>query len=1020
MGKLKLRKGLTIKDLMRRIQHLEKLNEDIKLLIESTTNMFVLFDRDMKMRYCSTSVLDLLGIDDYSEVIDQPLEKAHAIYPDQEYAKRSSERFSRVLAGQDMIVADDVIDWPGKGIRAFHITYRRIVDSRGNFDGIVLTLLDITDVRLEEAERRMNDVVGSTMTACFVWDETGRIVAYNKESARIFGLPDNLSAEEFNEIYSSIQPEFQPDGRETETVRLDLLNEALDKGFVQISGKLKKNDGTPIYVDINIARITWISGYRLVVYHHDTTELVEKEIQAKEDIQKEREKTEALAYWYKSILDATPLPITVTDANMNWTFVNKAVEEFLGTKFEDMMGKPCSNWNAHICNTPDCGIACAKRGLKQTFFNQNGRSHQVDIETLKGPNGETVGFIEVVQDITQIESMAKKQAEAEAASVAKSTFLANMSHEIRTPMNAVLGMSELLLQEKLNERQLRYAKDIKTAATALLATINDILDVSKIQAGKLSLVPVHYDFTMLIDNMGSMVQFLADGKNISFRLVVQEHTPVYLYGDDIRLRQVLTNLLSNAVKFTKEGYVQLAVSCTDTTVTITVSDTGTGIPAESLPTLFEAFEQADVEKHRDKTGTGLGLTISRSLVEMMGGQITVESVYGRGTSFHVEIPKVLGDETLIHEANDKEAAIYAPDARILVVDDNTANLNVAAGLLRLCGIQTETAESGRQAIHMVQQHPYDLVFMDHRMPGISGVETTQVIREQGIDVPIIALTASAVVGAKEMMLAAGMNDYLWKPIKKAELMHILKKWISAEKLLDPLPEAEAEESMESGGEEHRGFWDRIEQMEGLDLSIGLDRVGGRREVYKKILKVMVRETEKSKKNLPQFLSAEDMENFRIEVHGIKGALANVGAMELSAKALELERASDKMDSAFCVSNLPGLLDGLNDLSRHLQESFALLKQNGSAAGITELPPELPSIFQRMMEAFDEIDLKLIDEEVKTLNTVPVKGALKEEIEHIQDMIRMMDYDAATEHIQEVLSVQGDVSPGEKSIFSGAP
>ncbi|MCL1790885.1 MAG: ATP-binding protein [Peptococcaceae bacterium] len=977
---------------------LSKLNRYIELLIDHATNMFILFDRDMKMLYCSRSVLDLLDVDDYAEVINKPLSNAHMIYPDQEYAARSSKRFARIVSGEDTIVVDDVINWPGAGIRSFHITYKRVLDQSGHFDGVVLNLLDVTDIRMEEAENRMNDILNSTSTACFVWDEAARIVAFNKKTADIFGLPDDVSAEVFDEIFSANVPEKQPDGTRSDNIKMALLQEALEKGFSQTSLKLAKSDGTPIFFNVNVARISWLTRSRMVVYHQDITELRTKEIQAKEALQKEREKTESLVYWYKSILDATPLPITVTDVNMNWTFVNKAVEEFLGTKFTDMMGKPCCNWNAHICNTPDCGIACAKRGLKETFFNQNGRSHKVDVEILKDPNGEIMGFIEVVQDITQIETMAKKQAEAEAASVAKSVFLANMSHEIRTPMNAILGMSELLLHENLTQRQFHYAQDIKMAAMALLEIINDILDVSKIQAGKLGLIPVHYDFNMLIDNICSMALFMSEEKGISFRFDMLEQGPIYLYGDDVRLRQVLLNLLSNAVKFTEEGYVKLVVRFTESTLMITISDTGIGIPEVDLPTLFEAFEQADLEKNRDKTGTGLGLTISKSIIEMMGGQIQVDSEYGRGSSFHITIPKIIGDETKIPKADDKGVPLYSPEARVLIVDDNTANLSVATGLLRLCGINVETTTSGRQAIELVQRNIYDIVFMDQRMPEMTGVETTRKIRELGVDVTIVALTASVMEGKKNAMLAAGMNDCLAKPIIFADLQDVLTKWIPAEKFVEP--PAFTGSPSESHGVEHEMFWKSVGEIKEISLSTGLTRVEGQRDIYLKTLKLMSKEIKKSVQELPAMLAADDMKNFGISVHGIKGAFANIGAMDLSAKAFDLEMATEKRNKAYCVANLPGFLQRLNDLDRKLNEAFALIAHKANPE--TEAPPELPFIFRRMEQAFRDVDLLMIDEEVENLNALNLGGALEDEIDQIKDLIMIMDYDSAVECMNNLL------------------
>ena len=566
-------------------------------------------------------------------------------------------------------------------------------------------------------------------------------------------------------------------------------------------------------------------------------------------------------------------------------------------------------------------------------------------------------------------------------------------------MNAVLGMAELLLQDKLNNRQFRYAKDIKTAAMALLNIINDILDASKIQAGKLNLIPVHYDLYAMIDNITSIARFLVEEKGISFKHATQDDLPEYLYGDDNRLRQILINLLSNAVKFTNEGYVCLTVGATGTSIYFTVSDTGIGIEEADIARLFEAFEQANTYHNRNTSGTGLGLPITKALVEMMGGQITVESVYGQGSSFHVEIPKVLGDEELIRHDNNDKISLSAPDAKILIVDDNQMNLNVAAGLLQIFQIAADAASSGPQAIEMVKHQKYDIIFMDYMMPEMDGSETTGILRKMGSDVIIIALTASASEGARDNMIEAGMNDYLAKPIIKKELIQMLFKWLPKEKIIKP--DVGINESNNVINESHEKFWEKIDEIEGLSLSTGLERIDGQLNLYEKSLKLMIKEIEYCDINLREFLKSEDMRNFCIAVHSLKSSLANIGAMELAVKARELETASDRSDIDFCALNLPPLLKMINDLGSKLKEAFSVIMQNESASEI-DIPPELPHIFGKMKKAFGQMDIVAAHDETEHLNSLNIAGPLKGKIEQITDAVMVMDYDTATEIIDYII------------------
>jgi signal transduction histidine kinase/ActR/RegA family two-component response regulator len=436
-------------------------------------------------------------------------------------------------------------------------------------------------------------------------------------------------------------------------------------------------------------------------------------------------------------------------------------------------------------------------------------------ETIMSPlfqDGKVTGLAGMARDITRrkaTEEAAKKaEKEAKNASEAKSHFIANMSHEMRTPMNVIVGLTDLMLEEEdgVSGKIREELKKINTAGTTLMGLINDVLDISKIEAGKMDLSPIEYGVPSLLNDIITLNMVRIGEKPIEFKLEVGDSLPQTLFGDDLRIKQVLNNLLSNAFKYTKEGTVTLGVGCEPPTanspvwVTFTISDTGIGIREEDIKKLFTDYNQVDTSANRKIEGTGLGLSITKKFVELMGGEITVESAYGKGTTFRARIRQGFVTDTPIakeivenlcgfrykdqkKQAQGKIARADLSYVKVLVVDDFPMNLDVAAGMLRKYKIQVDCVQSGQEAVDRIRagEPEYDAVFMDHMMPGMDGVEATKLIRASGTGyarkIPIIALTANAVAGSERMFLDNGFNAFLPKPFNATFLDSIIKQWI---------------------------------------------------------------------------------------------------------------------------------------------------------------------------------------------------------------------------------------------------
>ncbi len=589
-------------------------------------------------------------------------------------------------------------------------------------------------------------------------------------------------------------------------------------------------------------------------------------------------------------------------------------------------------------------------------------------------------FIAILR-ATELARMEERRAKA--ANEAKTNFLANMSHEIRTPINAVLGMNEVILRECEDVKILEYAQNIEAAGRTLLSLINDILDFSKIESGSMEISEAEYDISSVLNDVYNMVYIKAQQKGLELKFVIDETLPEAMYGDEMRIRQIMVNIINNAIKYTSKGSVTLKVNGRRDfddllTLCIDVIDTGMGIRDEDKERLFEKFKRLDIDKNKTVEGSGLGLAITSSLLEFMGGTILVDSEYGKGSTFTAMVPqKIVRDNPIgdfkmrlaesVKERKKYKEKLTAPDARILVVDDTPMNHVVIRELLKPTKVQTESARSGAECLDKQHVKKYDIIFLDYRMPEMDGIETLAQMKKDmespNRNTPVVVLTANAITGARENFLREGFDDYLSKPIESEKLEECLIRFLPNEKMIMTSNDEQGKEKEKpAAGVDKKEYPQWMYGLEGIDVTEGLRNCGSE-DSYLSILKVYYESVGLTEENITNAYESQNYKDYTSYVHSLKSTSRTIGAKELSKLAEKMEAAGNAND-----------IDTINEYQSELMNMYSLVRYTLS---------KVPEI------AGEKSD----DEEIKKDEIS--KKELIDAYQSIAEVSRTLDYDTLT-------------------------
>lgn len=699
------------------------------------------------------------------------------------------------------------------------------------------------------------------------------------------------------------------------------------------------------------------------------------------------------------IIDNLKEAVIVTDADHRFLFLNSMADKII------------TSINKEQGYSTDDKIYAFIQG-SQDFFDWKDRHYQVE-ETVLKDNELIQGYMMTIVDVTKIieqnHLMKRLVLQTEDANRAKTNFVSNMSHEIRTPMNSIVGITEILLRSRHSPKEQEYLLNIQRSGRVLLTIINDVLDCSKMEAGKMQLFDEPYDTCSLFHDLRISMENRIGHSGLELIYDIDQDIPCKLKGDMGRIRQVIINLVNNAIKYTEKGSVRFSVHVrqknTDKVMLYyEVADTGIGIRKEDQKILFDAFQRVEMDRNRYVEGTGLGLTISQNLVNMMGGVIEVESEYGKGSRFFFTIEQTIIDPTPVSAVNyngqkdnvtekEAECLFIAPEAHILLVDDNELNLVVAKELLKPLRMQIDTAENGLQAVKMVRGSQYDLVLMDHMMPVMDGIEAAKAIRALPEDkyqkLPIIALTANAMVDARKEFLNAGMNGFVAKPIDFARICNQLKLWLPKDLVRD-VPKEEAKKLLADDLSD-REIQPEDPQM-GFSFEEGVKHCGSKAALMKTI-RIFYRTIDSKADKIEQCLKEGLISDYVVEVHALKSSALLIGAVPLSEAAKELEDYGKQGKTEVLEEKTPDVLTLYRDLKNILrpyaEKEEDAKKEFSDGEWITAL--------QQIHQCIEQFDLDGVDQIMEQLEEYQVPECIRESM----DQLRVYVADVSLEEIMEL-------------------